>query len=178
MASSDSLDAAKSQLRPALDRSQFPVFVFGPSLNPDQPVPAPNSPLDGHDSIGEYAKYLRYLTKQRLEELGYKVDFGESPDVLQFWRRFFGAANPGAAEILHADKRCGAIVIFPATFGSTAELALFAITTPIAEKTMAIVHQEYEEANSFFRRGLLELFETCSGQVRYLDYANPQACVG
>jgi hypothetical protein len=177
MGSSSFLEAAKLELEPAIPRSKFTVFVFGPTLKPDESVAVPTSPIDGHESIAQHAKYLRFLTKQRLEELGYRVDLGESPEVLAFWQRFFGAPNPGTAEMFHASKMCGAIVIFPATFGSMAELALFALKQTIAEKTIAIVHKEYEHANSFFRRGLLELFDTWNGKVRYLDHADAETCV-
>jgi hypothetical protein len=177
MGSSDSLEAAKLELEPAIPRSRFTVFVFGPTLKPEESVSVPTTPISGHDTTAEHAKYLRFLTKQRLEELGFRVDLGESPDVLDFWHRFFGAPNPGAAEMLHASKMCGAIVIFPATFGSMAELALFALKPTIAQKTMAIVHKDYEHANSFFRRGLLELFDTWNGKVRYLDHADAETCV-
>jgi hypothetical protein len=174
MASSDPLGEAKQLLKPAVERTEFRIFVFGPALEPGQTISCPNSAADNHEVVGDYATYLRYLTKQRLEDRGFTVDYGESPAVLDFWQKFF-RSNAAATEISHASKACGAIIIFPATFGSMAELALFALT-PIAEKTLAIVHQDYETAESFFRRGLLELFETYNGKVKYLDYTNTEAC--
>jgi hypothetical protein len=178
MASSDSLDEAKRLLKPAIDPKEFRVFVFGPALKPDQIVSCPSSTADSHEAVGEYAKYLRYFTKERLEGLGFTVDYGETPAVLDFWQKFFLSPGAAATEISHASKICGAVIIFPATFGSMAELALFALKQSIAEKTLAIVHEDYEASESFFRRGVLELFETYNGGVRYLNYANPAACVG
>jgi hypothetical protein len=176
MASSDSLDEAKRLLKPAIERTEFRVFVFGPALEPAQIVSCPTSTANSHEAVADYATYLRYSTKQRLEDRGFTVDYGETPAVLDFWQKFF-RSNAAATEMSHANKACGAVIIFPATFGSMAELALFALKASIAEKTLAIVHQDYESAESFFRRGLLELFETYNGKVKYLDYTKTEACV-
>ena len=177
MASSDSLYGAKQLLKPSIDRKDFRVFVFGPALNPAEKVSQPTSKANNHEAVGEYGKYLRYSTKKRLERLGFSVDYGETSAVLEFWQKFFLSPNAAATEITHASKICGAVIIFPATFGSMAELALFTLKESIAEKTLAIVHQDYETSESFFRRGVLELFDTYNGAVRYLNYARSKECV-
>jgi hypothetical protein len=58
-----------------------------------------------------------------------------------------------------------------------AELALFARQDDIAEKTVAIVHETYATASSFFRQGLIEIFENYNGKTKFVNYANPDVCV-
>ena len=141
---------AKAKLEPSLHPRDFFVFVFGPALQSETAIEPPSSAINGHNEVMEHARYLRYRTKARLEELGFSVDFGEAKDVLKFWLEMFHAPDPASAEALHASKASGAVVIFPGSFGSMAELALFARQDDIAEKTVAIVHETY---SSFFRRG-------------------------
>jgi hypothetical protein len=171
------LALTKAKLEPLLHPRDFFVFVFGPALDADKPVIAPTSRLNGDSDTLEHARYLRYRTKQRLEELGFSVDFGEAKDVLKFWLEFFHAPDAATAEIHHASKASGAVVIFPGSFGSMAELALFARQDDIAEKTVAIVHESYATASSFFRQGLIEIFETYNGKTKYVNYANHDVCV-
>src|SRR5439155_26408504 len=42
---------------------------------------------------------------------------------------------------------------------------------------LAVVHEGYDGASSFFRRGLLELFSIFSGRKEFLDYRDHDACV-
>src|SRR5437762_5818232 len=157
MPSQDPLAAAKADLKPAFKPQDFSVFVFGPALG-SIPVLEPTSPVSDHAQVVEHARYLRYLTRQRLEELNFRADFGEAKDVFKFWSEFFSSPDEASTEIRHADKACGAVIIFPASFGAIAELALFARHPRIAAKTVAIVHEGYALANSFFRKGIMELF--------------------
>jgi hypothetical protein len=170
------LALTKAKLKPSLQPRDFFVFVFGPALELDKPVVAP-AELNGEVDVVAHARYLRYRTKQRLEELGFTVDFGEAKDLLKFWLDFFNAPDPATAELHHASKASDAVVIFPGSFGSMAELALFARQDDIAEKTVAIVHEAYEKASSFFRQGLIEIFETYNGKTKYVNYANHEHCV-
>jgi hypothetical protein len=171
------LSAAKIALKPALAPEDFRVYIFGPALG-DGRVRKP--PANGCLTAGaqiRHAKYLRQATRTALENDGFTVDFGESQDVLSFWSDLF-AQNPATAETLHADQLCNAIVIFPASIGSIAELALFACDMSLAVKTMAVVHSGRNSDTSFFRLGLIELFKTYSGRVEFLDYGDHDACVG
>jgi len=176
MPSQDPLAAAKADLKPAFKPQDFSVFVFGPALG-SIPVLEPTSPVSDHAQVVEHARYLRYLTKKRLEELDFRADFGEAKDVFKFWSEFFSAPDVASTEILHANKACGAVIIFPASFGSIAELALSARHPRIAAKTVAIVHEAYSDAASFFRRGILEIFDDHDGKMRFVNYANHNACI-
>jgi hypothetical protein len=149
MTAPDPLGGAKADLKPTLRPQDFSVFVFGPALDPGDTVTKPTSPVGDHAAVVEHARYLRYLTKQKLEELGFRADFGEAKDVFKFWSEFFSSPDEASTEILHANKACGAVIIFPASFGSIAELALFARHPRIAAKTVAIVHEGYSSAASF-----------------------------
>jgi hypothetical protein len=119
----------------------------------------------------------RFQTREKLREIGFAADFGEAKDILSFWQDFFSSPNAAATELLQARHVCGAIVIFPASVGSIAELALFVHKGDIAQKTLAIVHGGYDEAQSFFRRGLLELFAIFSGRREFVDYSEHDRCI-
>ena len=178
MSSESAIADLKSALLPAVKPEQFRVYVFGPGLTEDAVVEPPPAEPAGTAELTEHARYLRYLTRQRLQQAGFTAEFGEAADLLDFWRDFFNSANPAMTEIFHARKACGAIVIFPASVGPIAELALFARNTAIAEKTCAIVHDGYASAESFFRQGVIELFEDHNGKTKYVNYTNHEACVG
>jgi len=173
--SKEALAVAKAKLTPAIKVGQFAVFVFGPAL-PSANV-KPSGAVSSHNDVVKHAEYLRFRTRERLREIGFAADFGEATDILDFWQRFLHSPNAAATEVLHARHVCGAIVIFPATVGSIAELALFVHKGDIAQKTLAIVHQGYDGASSFFRRGVLELFTIFSGRLEFVDYSDHEKCV-
>jgi hypothetical protein len=173
--SKEALAIAKAKLTPAITTGQFAVFVFGPAL-PSEAL-NPNGIVSSHDDAVKHAEYLRFRTRERLREIGFAADFGEAADILDFWQRLLQSPNAAATEVLHARYVCGAIVIFPATVGSIAELALFVHKGDIAQKTLAIVHHGYNAASSFFRRGVLELFRIFSGRLEFVDYSDHDACV-
>lgn len=143
MTAPDPLARAKAHLKPALQPQDFFVFVFGPALDPEAAVKKPTFSASNHAKVVEHARYLRYLTRKKLEELNFSADFGEAKDVFKFWSEFFSSPDEASTEIRHADKACGAVIIFPASFGAMAELALFARHPRIAAKTVAIVHERY-----------------------------------
>jgi hypothetical protein len=174
---SDALAEAKAALTPLLSKEEFSVFVFGPALRGGQQMRQPKCGTSSHANVARHAEYLRHRTKAALEAEGFTAALGETPSVLKFWQGFFSSPNEAVSEILEARKVCGAVVIFPASFGSLAELCLFARQGGIAEKTVAIVDKTYESASSFFRRGVLELFETFSGTTKFLDYKDEKACI-
>ena len=150
--------------------------MLGPFLETHSVVSKPETPCDDHNSVVEHARYLRFQTKLALEAAQYTVDFGEAMSILEFWQRSYRASDPGSAEILHADKACGAIVIFPSSVGSMCELGLFAAQHGIAQKTLAVVHKKYEADSSFFRQALLKVFKAENGDVIFKDYANEAEC--
>lgn len=155
--------------------------MFGPALKPGEEVilPGPsNSPDLNHETLNEHARYLRFLTKTTLEKEGFTVDYGETQEVLKFWTNRYKSNSPGRTEMLHALKVCGAVIIFPSSIGSISELALLARDGAIAEKTMAIVHDAYQHDESFFRLGVVELFQDYNGRPMYLNYTNHEHCVG
>jgi len=160
-----------------ISRERFAVFVFGPALRAPRAEAKPRGRASSHSHVTKHAQYLRFRTREKLREIGFTADFGEAEDILKFWKSFFRSPNEAASEMLQARYVCGAIIIFPASFGSIAELGLFAQKGDIAQKTLAIVHEAYTGASSFFRRGLLELFTIFSGQKEFLDYQDHDACV-
>ena len=153
------------------------MFVFGPYLQPTDTVQAPGVAAELHEAVLSHAKYLRYATRKALEENGFTVDFGETREVLAFWESHFGSPDPATSEEHHAHRLCGAVVIYPSSVGSICELAMFAHQKKIAEKMLAIVHTRYEHDRSFFRDGLLEVFQQENGRVRFVDYSNHDACI-
>ena len=176
--SGNPLTLAKAAIKPAIAPADFRVFVFGPALDPAATIPVPTCSVVGHEGLNQHAQYLRYFTKHALEKEGFTVDYGETKEVLEFWTKRFKSGNPGRTEMLHASKVCGAIIIFPSSIGSISELALVARDGLIAEKTMAIVHDAYENDPSFFRLGVVELFQDYNGRTNYLDYTKHDHCVG
>ncbi len=150
---SNLFDEAKRTLKPAIERKDFRVFVFGPSLQPAQTVEQPTTPITTHSDAELHAKYLRYATRLELEKLGFPVDYGESPEVLQFWQDNFLAADLATIELNHAERLCGAVVVYPSSLGSICELGLFASREWLCRRTIAIVHLLYENAPSLFRWG-------------------------
>ena len=173
--SNEALALAKAKITPAIKKEQFAVFVFGPALR--QNNPKPEGAASSHSDVAKHAQYLRFLTRERLRQMGFTADYGEAGDILKFWQELFSSPNEAASEVLQARHVCGAIVIFPASVGSIAELGLFVHKGDIAQKTLAIVHDGYHAEASFFRQGLLELFTVFSGRREFVDYANHDACV-
>ena len=173
----DLIKAAIESIQPAFPHSNFRVFVLGPALKPDEIVARPSSSPNNHDSILEHARYLRSLTKQKLSQLGYPVDFGETEELLRLWSSRFRVGDPGSAEILHARKVSGAIIVYPSSIGSISELGMFAPYEDIAEKILAIVHKRYENDSSFFRKALLEVLKQEKGNREFIDYSDHDACV-
>jgi hypothetical protein len=173
--SKEVLAIAKSKLKPAITTSQFAVFVFGPTVS--DAFTEPSGAVLSHDDVLKHAAYIRLRTRERLREIGFAADFGEAADIRKFWQNFLRSPNAAATEVLHARHICGAIVILPASIGSIAELALFAQKGEISQKTVAIVHQGFQGASSFFRRGLLEIFTIFSGRREFVDYSDHEACI-
>jgi hypothetical protein len=171
------LEEAKRKIKPAIAPRSFRVFVFGPSLSTGQILDKPSNPISGHADVELHARYLRFATRIALEKLGFSVDYGESPDVLEFWHVHFLAPDPATVEVNHAERMCGAIVVYPSSVGSICELGLFASRQWVCQKTMAIVHRRYENDAGFFRQGLLEYFEQEGGRHSFHDYVDHDACV-
>jgi len=166
------LKEAKGKLKPAIERSKFRVFVFGPGLAAGAKIIKPTIPADTHAGAEAHARYLRFATRRALEKLGFTVDYGESTDVLEFWQETFLAVDPATVEISHAERLCGAIIVYPSSIGSICELGLFASRKWVCEKAVAIVHERYINDKSFFRQGLLEYFDQEGGRHLFRNYAN------
>jgi hypothetical protein len=172
------LEQAKRLVRTPVPKSRFPVFVFGPYLEPRTEVKKPDFAPDDPAALIEHAKYLRYLTASKLEADGFTVHFGETEKVKALWQdRIASLIDLANIEIQHAHHECGAVVVFPSSVGSFCELSLFAAVKPLAEKTIAIVHKKHEKDESFFRRGLLRVLRQESGTYEFEDYANHDLCV-
>ncbi len=174
---SNPLEEAKAALVPQISKEEFPVFVFGPALRKRSLGRRPRCGTSTHADVMRHAEYLRYRTKVALEAEGFPAIFGETPSMLKFWQGFLSSPNQAVSEILEAKRVCGAVVIFPASFGSLAELCLFARPSKIPDKKLAIVDKTYENASSFFRQGVLELFESSSGTIKFVDYKDEEKCI-
>ena len=173
----NSLNGFKDLLKPALPREDFRVFVFGPYLPATETVDSPSDSTDHQDGLLSHAKYLRYATRKALEANGFPVDFGETHEVLKFWEDHFRSPDPATTEEHHARHLSGAVVIYPCSVGSFCEMGMFARERGIAEKMAAIVHSRFEQDTSFFRKGLLEVFQQEKGRLDFLDYSNHKACI-
>ena len=171
------LDSLGSLLKPAFEPNRFRVFVLGPALKPSASVSKPHGRVTTHEAVIRHARYLRCEIRKSLLSAGYSVDFGEAKDLQRFWYKNFRAKDPGSAEMLHAQNACGAIIIFPSSVGSISELGMFAPSSRIANKTLAVVHKQYEKDKSFFRRALLEVFEQENGKCVFINYAKHKSCV-
>jgi len=171
------LDIAPDRIKPAFEQARFRVFVLGPALKPSQSVSKPRALASIHEGVIQHARYLRCETRKSLLSAGCSVDFGEAKELQDFWSKNFRARDLGSAEMLHAGKACGAIIIFPSSVGSISELGMFAPLGRIAIKTLAIVHKHYEKDKSFFRKALLEIFEQENGKCIFINYTNHKACV-
>ncbi len=80
-------------------------------------------------------------------------------------------------EVSHGVKLCGAIIMFPTSVGSISELGLFVGLGGLAKKTIAIVHSEFKEHQSFFRLGLLKMLKIRNGTFEFEDYLNAEKCI-
>jgi len=176
MPDEDSLLAeARQRIQLSIPKEEFRVFVFGPGMDPTDVVASPTSDVTTQPGLVEHAKYLRFLTAQKLKKDGWTVDFGETKSIQKFWASL-GFKNFAAMEYTHAKKFCGAIIIFPASVGAICELSLFANSSQLAEKTVAIVHSEYENHQSFFRVGILKLLRARRGRIEFEDYQDFESC--
>jgi hypothetical protein len=170
------LEQAQQKIRLPISKEQFRVFVFGPALNPEEEVNSPASAPSDHDGLQHHAKYLRYMTAKKLREAGWTVDFGETGTIKDFWASL-GIKNLAAMEISHARNMCGAIIIFPTSVGAISELGLFVGIKRLADKTLAIVHSEFKDHQSFFRVGLLKMLKINRGTSEFEDYADAKKCI-
>jgi hypothetical protein len=174
----DPLQQAKNLIRPALPKSKFPVFVFGPFLKPETKVEHPNCSLDTAEGFIKHARYLRYRTASALKNDGFPVHFGETEEVQKFWRdQITSLLDPANVEMEHAERFCGAVVVFPSSVGSFCELSLFATRKSLATKTIALIHKAHENDDSFFRRGLLRILRQGLGTHEFKDYTKVDECV-
>ena len=144
--------AAHDLIRPVIPPEKFRVFIFGPSLQPNDEGQIPTFPPEDRNQIIEHARYLRYATKAALEKEGFTVDFGETQDIYNFWSFSFKGYDQASFELYHARWECGAIIIYPSSEGSICELSLFSLKDEVAKKPLAIVHEPFREHNSFFKR--------------------------
>jgi len=170
------LEQAGQKIRLPVSKEQFRVFVFGPALTPTENVEVPTAPPSDRDGLQHHAKYLRFLTAKKLREAGWTVDFGESTSIKKFWSSL-GIKSTGSMELSHARKMCGAIIMFPTSVGSISELGMFVGFGDLAKKTLAIVHSEFKEQQSFFRVGLLKMLKTQQGTFEFEDYLNADKCI-
>lgn len=169
--------AAQHAIRPAIPPEKFRVFVFGPSLQPDDKVQIPTFPPGDRNQIIEHARYLRYATKVALEKENFTVDFGETRDIFNFWSFSFKGYDTASFELYHARWGCGAIIIYPSSEGSICELSLFSLRDEVSKKTLAIIHEPFRDHNSFFNKAILELFKQINGTSEYINYGNHNQCV-
>src|SRR5208283_4866671 len=72
------LEQARQRINFSIRKEEFRVFVFGPGMNPSEVVERPISAISTQNGLVEHAKYLRFLTTQKLRENGWTVDFGET----------------------------------------------------------------------------------------------------
>lgn len=165
------LNGLISKLPLGVDKNRFRIFLFGPALNVDEVVAEP-SEAEGVDA---HARFLRYYIAKELREQGWLVDFGESSDVYEAWVAHRAPVDPGKMEYDHAFHACGAIVILPSSPGSFCEMGLFASSKEISSKTLALVHAEFENAVSFFRRGLVRIFQQRNGRCIYKSYRDKRS---
>ena len=171
-------DLIKDNIKPSIQPKDFRVFVFGPSLAPSEVVDEPDRAINNnHDDILKHARYLRYLTKDAIKKDGFPVDFGETQEVIDLWNKKFKSADLGSTEIHHARLVCGAIIIYPSSIGSFCELGIFSPFEDISKKTLAIVHKPFSDDNSFFRKGLIELFQQEHGKCEFIDYKDYELCI-
>src|SRR2546421_74300 len=49
--------------------------------------------------------------------------------------------------------------------------------SPVKDHAQVVEHAGYPSANSFFRRGVLEIFDDHDGKIRFVDYGNHEACI-
>lgn len=176
MSQNSSIEAKVAQLTEERladsNKRKFRVFVFGPYLEPDTIVPRPETTAD--DS--SHTLYSRFNTKKKIEENGFPVHFGESSEINDIWQKNIGMTDPATAEIAHARHFCGAIVIYASSVGSFCELGLFASYEAIMQKTLVIVDKQYESANSFLNKGLLEIVRQENGRVDFIDFKDHEKC--
>jgi hypothetical protein len=168
------LEDAIRALPLTINKQRFRIFLFGPGLKDGEVIaePAPDEPATVH------ARFLRYFVATELRAKGWIVDFGESPEILEAWHNIRGPIDPGKMEYDHAFTACGAIVILPSSPGSFCEMGLFATSKEISKKTLAVVHAEYQKAPSFFRNGLVRIFQQREGRCIYESYRDKTAIVG
>lgn len=158
-------------LNPKVTKEKFRVFLFGPSLTDGESVPEPAAGA----TIESQAKFLRHFLLEKLKEKNWQIDLGESDDIIRSWTKLDETIDPGNMEYHHALYACGAIVILPSSPGSFCEIGLFATTKEISRKTLAIVHVEFKKSKSFFRRGLVRIFQQRAGKCTYESYYEKEA---
>lgn len=169
--------AAREAIVPALPKSSFKTFVFGPYLTTDTVVPRPTSDPSSHDGLLEHAKYLRYASKTAITAGGFVADFGESEHVMDFWSAHLGSKETATVELHHAYRSCGAIVVFASSVGSFCEMGLFSNYVAITQKMLILVHDSYKNSSSFFTNGILELFEQNNGKREFVNFSDHEQCV-
>lgn len=168
---------ARDAIVPAFPKSAFKTFVFGPYLTPDQILPVPDGDASEQDGLIEHARYLRYVTRVAITNAGFKADFGESQDVMDFWTAHLQSNETATAELHHAYRSCGAVVIFASSVGSFCEMGLFSAYGSIVRKMLVLVHEAHRNANSFFNNGILEMIEQSSGRKEFVDFSDHQKCL-
>jgi len=154
-----------------VDRDKFRIFLFGPFLEQNEEVPEPE--VGATPFI--QAKFLRYYVAKSLRDSGWIVDFGENKEILEMWTSVHGPVDVGKMEFDHASVACGAIVILPSSPGSFCEMGLFSSSDQISKKTLAVVHAKHKNDESFFRKGLVQVFRSQGGTCEYEHYGDKEA---
>ena len=159
------MEAFSSRLAGVVKETAVTVFVSGPKFS--------KTPKPGRQKAG--AAIRRFVTQQ-INNIDFAAVLGEHkrlrkapPEAVE---KFFSDADK---ELLFAKSDAELIVIFPASWGSIAELGIFGMHQEVAQKLIVIFDAALKRSGGFVIRALLKSIRNRNARaIRFIDYRNKQ----
>lgn len=154
-----------SRLAEAVEETAVTVFVCGPKFS--------KTPKPGRQTTGAA---IRQFVTQQIKSIDFPAVLGEHrrlrkapPKAVE---KFFSNADN---ELLFAKDGAELIVIFPASWGSVAELGIFGMADEVAPKLIVIFDKSLRSDGGFVVQALLKSIRNRNARaVYFIDYKDKQ----
>ena len=147
----------------SLDRFEVRVFLCGAANKANRAGRSRNRQKD-----------IRTFLKSKLNsELKHcVVRLGEHKEMIRAFTEATGAraSNLADHEFALVKKHMDLVIIFPCSPGSYAELGMFCLAKPVAEKMRIIINRKYKNEKSYLMLGPVKAAEQNNARIVFVNY--------